>query len=602
MMPIRTIPELFLLIASRDQPDCLLHKVDGRFVPISSTELADSVYRLAAALVASGIKAGDRIALMADNGPHWPIVDFATLSTGAILVPIYPTLTPEQAAYIANDCGARIVLVEGYERLQALLSQASAMPAVERFILIGESPDLGNETETLADLIAGAEADPESFEARARSVDEQDLATFIYTSGTTGKPKGVMLTHGNLASNVEAAVSILGLSSDFTALSFLPLSHSFERTVDYCYFLAGITIAYAESVKTISTDLGLVQPHVFVSVPRIYEKVLAGVLEKVARGSAVNRAIFGWAQRIGARALSYRLAGTTPTGLLGLQLRIADALVFSKIKGALGGRFEFAISGGAPLSSEVAEFFWAAGVRIFEGYGLSETSPVLTLNHHRSVRLGTVGAPIPGVELRIADDGEILARGPSIMRGYYNLDQATAEALGSDGWFHTGDIGEIDDSGHLRITDRKKELIVNAYGKNIAPAPIEGSLKSSRYIEHAVVIGDKRRFLSALLVPDFAALEAWAEKSSIAFPDRRALVADRRVHQLIEGEVAGVNRKLSRYQRIRAWELLPDEFSIEGGELTPTQKVKRRVVRDRYAQRIERLYSTEEAERTDRTH
>jgi len=590
-MPIRTLAELFLDVAARDQPDCLLHMVGGQFQPFSATELADAVRRLAAALDDAGIEPGDRVALMAENGPHWPIVDFAALASGIVLVPIYPTLTSEQAAYVTNDCGARMLFVEGEERLLPLLAMEGALGRVERFVLIGERCTLADASvPTLEELIQETpEPDRDAFDAGARTIDPDDLATFIYTSGTTGKPKGVMLTHGNLASNVVAALELMNFQGHQTALSFLPLSHSFERMVDYCYFSIGATIAYAESVKTVPADLLAVQPHVFVSVPRVYEKILAKVREKVARSAWPHRRLFAWAVGVGRRALPDRLAQKSPGGLLGLELRLADRLVFSKIHASLGGRFEFAISGGAPLARDVAEFFWAAGVRIFEGYGLSETSPVLTVNHHASVRLGTVGPPIPGVDLRIATDGEVLARGPNIMRGYFNLPEATAEAIDDDGWFHTGDIGAFDEAGHLQITDRKKELIINAYGKNIAPAPIENALKSSAYVEYAVVIGDRRKFLSALLVPDFRAL---ALKTGLpADGDRQALVDSDSVRQLIAQEVEEVNARLSRYQKIRAWALLQDELSIEGGELTPTQKVKRRVIREKYAAVIERVYS-----------
>jgi long-chain acyl-CoA synthetase len=437
----------------------------------------------------------------------------------------------------------------------------------------------------------GAGADAAEFEARARAVQPDDLATFIYTSGTTGTPKGVMLTHRNIASNVSSGLSVLHLQPSFVVLSFLPLSHSFERTVDYCYFLTGCTIAYAESVAVVAQNMAEVKPHVFVSVPRVYEKVYSKVQEGVAAGSPIKQKLFAWAVGLGRTALPYRLKRQKPPGLLGLQLGLADKLVFSKIKARLGGRFEFAISGGAPLARDIAEFFWGAGLPIYEGYGLSETSPVISVSTREHVKMGAVGQPIPGVEVRIAEDGEILSKGPNIMKGYWGMEKETAEVIDGEGWFHTGDIGEVDSEGFLRITDRKKELIINAYGKNVAPAPIENSLKGSRFIGQAVVIGDRRKFLSALLVPDFEALKPWAEKQGIATGGNEQLIADPRVKELIGKEVTAVNANLAGFEKIVAWELLPNEFTLETGEITPTLKVKRRVVNQKYGDVIDRLYA-----------
>ncbi|MEE8137401.1 MAG: AMP-binding protein, partial [Thermoanaerobaculia bacterium] len=355
------------------------------------------------------------------------------------------------------------------------------------------------------------------------------------------------------------------------------------------------TIGYAESVQTVAQNFLEVNPHFFVSVPRVYEKVIAKVHENVASSSPLKQKIFHWAEGVGRRALPYRLKRRSPPGLLGIQLALADKLVFGKIKSRLGSRFEFAMSGGAPLARDLAEFFWAAGIEIYEGYGLSETSPVLTVNGRGGVKLGTVGPAIPGVELKIAEDGEILARGPNIMKGYFNMPEATAETIDGEGWFHTGDIGEIDEDGFLRITDRKKELIVNAYGKNVAPAPIENALKSSRYIGEAVVVGDRRKLLAALLVPDFEALAGWAAREGVEVGGHAEFLKQDRVRQLIATEIDAVNKKLARYQQIRIWELLPDEFTIETGELTPTQKIKRRVINQKYGDIIERLYREAEA-------
>ena len=596
-MSIRTLSELFLHAVGHDKADCLLHKVEGTYRPISTAELADRVYRLAKSLEALGVKRGDRVALMSENSPHWAATDFAVLGLGAILVPIYPTLTPDQAAYIANDCGARIVIAETQKHLDGFLAHAGELPQVEKFVVIKGASDDPRVLSFEALLAQGTGYDKAKFEASARACEPGDLATFIYTSGTTGQPKGVMLTHDNIVSNVLAAKAVFPIiEAKFTALSFLPLSHSFERTVDYFYYYVGVTIAYAESVNTVPQNLQEVRPQVFVSVPRVYEKFLARVNEGVASASPIRQKLFHWAVGVGRRSVEYRLRRETPGGLLGLQLALADKLVFSKIKARLGGRFVLALSGGAPLGRDVADFFWGAGVPIFEGYGLSETSPVITVNTPDHVKLGTVGRTVPRVTVEIAADGEILAKGPNIMKGYWNLPEATRETIDAEGWFHTGDIGEVDSEGFLRITDRKKELIVNANGKNIAPAPIENALKASPYIAQAVVIGDRRKFLSALLVPDFDTLSGWAGKQGLP-ADRPSLLARSEVRSLLAKEVENVNKGLAKFEHVVAWDLLPEEFTIETGELTPTLKVKRRIVNQKYGDVIDRLYAEADLKR-----
>ena len=596
-MAVTTLAELFLHTAGHRKPDALLHKAGGRFQPISTAEMVDRVRRLARGLDARGVQKGDRVALMAENGPHWPVIDFATVCLGAVTATVYPTLRPDQAAFIIRDSGAKLAFIHTREQLEELLEYRSEMPDVELFVVIeGEAPAGAEGITTLAALDREGDGfDAEAFGDRAHAVQPDDLATLIYTSGTTGEPKGVMLTHGNIVSNVLAALEVFPILPEYTALCFLPLAHSYERMVDFLYFYQGCTVAYAESVQTLSEDLGLVRPHCFVSVPRVYEKVLARIQENVARGSGLQQKIFGWAEGVGRESLPHRLKHRSPPGLLGLQLALADRLVFGKIKARLGGRFEFALSGGAPLAPEIGSFFWGAGIEIYEGYGLTETSPVIAVNTPEAVKLGSVGRPLPGVEVRIASDGEILSRGPNTMKGYWNKPEATEESLDADGWFHTGDIGELDDDRFLKITDRKKEIIVNAYGKNVAPAPIENALKASRFINQVVVIGDRRKFLTALIVPDVDAVGAWGADRGVDASDPEALAESEQVRELIGDEVSKINERLAHYEEIVHWDLLPHELTIEGGELTPTQKVKRRVVDEKYGDRIDRMYEEVEA-------
>jgi long-chain acyl-CoA synthetase len=585
-MTVQTLAELFRAVVAHDKPDCLFQKVAGRYEPISSRELARRVRALARVLDTMGVRPGDRVALMADNGPHWAAVDFAIVALGAVTVPVYSTLLPEGAAYVVHDCGARVVFVQGADRLRGLLSLRGELPTVERFVAIGvdaPGPDAADYEKTIAE--AGDPGD-ELFESWLRRARPDDLATLIYTSGTTGDPKGVMLTHRNLCSNVTTCSGILPMKRDWVALSFLPLAHSFERTIDYIFFLAGVSIAYAESVQAVAQNLVEVKPFVFGSVPRVYEKVRAKVLNGVEQAGGLKKRLFEWAFAAGMRALPKRLRAENP----GLAVWLADRIVFSKIRARLGGRFAYAVSGGAPLGKEIAEFFWAAGIPLLEGYGLTETSPVLAVNTPQAVRLGTVGQPIPGVEIKIAPDGEILARGPNIFIGYFGKPEATADAFDAEGWFRTGDVGFLDEDGFLTITDRKKEIIVNAYGKNIAPAPIEGDLKSGRWISQAVVIGDRRPFLVALLAPNFDALLPWLAAHGIGSAPE-AWRDDPRVRQLFQREIERVNEHRERYEQIRTFALLPRELTLEAGEITPTLKVKRRIVNTAYREVLDRLYA-----------
>jgi long-chain acyl-CoA synthetase len=430
-----------------------------------------------------------------------------------------------------------------------------------------------------------------NYRSDALSVGKDDLATLIYTSGTTGKPKGVMLSHHNFCSNVASALTVLHIGPDDSCLSLLPLSHSFERMAGhYTMFHAGTTINYAESIELVAANLQEVSPTVVLSVPRLFEKIYARVLENAMAGGALKRRIFFWARRTADAWADLQLAGKPIPTTLKLKKKIADKLVFSKLQARTGGRLRFFASGGAPLNPEIAKFFYAAGLIIVEGYGLSETSPVIAINPLERPRIGTVGPPIPGVEVKIAEDGEILARGPNIMMGYYNKPEATKEAIDPDGWFHTGDIGEFDEEGYVKITDRKKDLIVTAGGKKVAPQPIENMIKTNQFVLNAVMVGDKRKFPALLVVPDVDALRKWAADRNLAMDDVTAFLAQPDVFSKVEREVMGTLRDLASFEMPKKIGLIEEDFSIERGELTPTMKVKRRVVEERYGEKIESLY------------
>ena len=434
---------------------------------------------------------------------------------------------------------------------------------------------------------------PGVFEQRAARVRPEDVATIIYTSGTTGEPKGAMLTHSNFVSNVVSCCSVIPITADATAMSFLPLSHVFERMLDYAYLYRHSTIAYAESIDKLKDNLLEVNPHCFGAVPRVYEKVHARILEKAERGGAFKKKIFAWALRVGRERLACEERGEAPPPSLARRARIADRLVFSKIRHALGSRFRFAVSGGAPLSRDLAEFFLGAGVTIYEGYGLTETSPVVTVNGPRAWRLGTVGRPIPGVEVSIAPDGEILSRGPHIMKGYFQKPGATAEVIDAEGWFHTGDIGTLDADGFLAITDRKKDLIVLAGGKKAAPQPIENELKKSPFVGLPIVIGDRQKFLAVLIVPNFDRLKEWAAASNRKV-DWTQVDADAEIRRLFQRELDTYNADRPHHEQIRAFAVLPQDLTIEDGSITPTLKVRRRILENRYQGLIEGMYQAAE--------
>jgi len=597
---VNTIADLPFHAAGRFPKPVAIGRCRGdQIVEISSKEMLERIRDLSLGLRAGGVNRGDRVALISESRPEWLLCDLAILAAGAVTVPIYPTLSAAQARYVLDDSGARLAIVSTRPQLEKVQEVRHQLPALETVALMDGGGAAADTTSVLSlDAVesrgharmTGEWGAAKEFRDAARTVRPDDLATIIYTSGTTGEPKGVMLTHANLVANLRAAAPSLDLSQDDVALSFLPLSHGFERMVAYIYLFSGVTIVFAESFETIARDLQQVRPTVLTGVPRVYEKLHARIMEAGEAAPGLKGTLFKWAINAGIARARATLSGRSPGAIAQLKASIADRLVFAAIREKLGGRLRFAASGSAPLSADILQFFYGIGVPIVEGYGLTETAPILTFNPQGAPRIGTVGKAIPGVELRIAPDGEVLARGPNIMRGYFNKPEATAEAL-KDGWFHTGDIGQLEPDGYLTITDRKKDLLVTSGGKKIAPQPIEAILKRSPLVSEAVLLGDRRKYAAALIVPAFSALERRLKDLGRPPASRDDLIARPDVVALYQEIVDALNRELSQFERIKRIALLPSEFSVESGELTPSLKVKRKVVEQRWAQQIAALYS-----------
>jgi long-chain acyl-CoA synthetase len=568
---------------------------------LSSKDVFERIRDISLGLRSLGVSGGDRVAIIAESRPEWLLCDLAVLAAGAVTVPIYPTLSASQARYILQDSGARLAIVSTRLQLEKAQEVRHLFPALEAIVVMdiaaaapGAPPDASvvplEEVERRGHArMTGEWGAAREFRDGARTVAADSLATVIYTSGTTGEPKGVMLTHANLVANMRAAAAALEISQDDVALSFLPLSHAFERMVAYIFLFSGVTIVFAESFETIARDLARVRPTVLTGVPRVYEKLQARIMETGQKTGGFKAAMFRWAVNAGLDRARAVLRGRTAGPITSLKTAIGERLVFSTVREKLGGRLRFVASGSAPLAASVMEFFQAIGVPIIEGYGLTETAPILTFNPLHALRVGTVGRPIAGVDLRIADDGEILARGPNVMRGYLNKPEATAEAV-KDGWFHTGDIGQIDAEGYLTITDRKKDLLVTSGGKKIAPQPIESLLRRSPLVGEAVLLGDRRKYAAVLIVPEFPVLERRLKDLGRPPGTRDDLVTRQDVVALYQEIVDALNRDLSQFERIKRIALLPAEFTVESGELTPTLKVKRKVVEQRWHDQIEALY------------
>jgi len=585
---------LFEAVEQYNKPDALQVRVGEQYTPISHASLLDRVRRVSHGLHEMGIRRGDRVAILSENRPEWAIADFACLTSGITDVPLYPSLPAEQLAYPLRDSGSIAIFISTEAQAAKIASIRGDIPTLKTVIAFdsaaARSADMTLEELERRGAVGESAARAAEFRAEALRVKPNDLATIIYTSGTTGEPKGVMLSHDNIYSNVAATRNAVLMRGDDVSLSFLPLSHILQRMGDYWFLATGTSIAYVDSFDLVPLAMAQVRPTIAISVPRLYEKMYARVLENALAGGAVKKRIFFWARSVADRWADEKLAGHEPRGLLALQYGLAQKLVFSKLKARTGGRLRYFVSGGAPLAPEINKFFYAAGLVILEGYGLTETSPVIGVNTPDNFRIGTIGKPIDGVEVKIAQDGEILTRGPHVMQGYYNKPDATRDSIDDDGWFKTGDIGVIEDD-FIRITDRKKDIIVTAGGKNIAPQPIENAVKTNKYVSQAVMIGDKRKFPVMLVVPNWDNLEKWAKVKNILWTDRAQLLAMPTVHAKMEKEVQSRFEGLAQFETPKKIALLEHDFSIDSGELTPTLKVKRRVIDRNYRAVIDGLYT-----------
>lgn len=598
---VETISQLFLnTIRSYPKDDLMLYKKEGKYVPISTDEFSNRVRFFSLGLKDLGMNPGDKLIVLSENRPEWVIADIANLCLGGITVPIYTSLVPEQIEYIIDNSDAKIVMYSDATLGSKVEAVKNALPKVTHCITLESRAPNG--VLTFDQVISRGEEihtdNPNLFNRIASDVKPEDVASIIYTSGTTGIPKGVMLTHGNFVSNVISATEVIEFTQDDTVLSFLPLSHSLERMVTFCYLYKGCSIAYAESIDTIAENLLEIRPQIMVSVPRVFEKIYAKIMDNVLASSPLKRKIFFWAAKVGREYGQTRLKGDPLPKSLQFKRKIAHKLVFSKIIEKTGGRVKFFFSGAAPLSKDIAELFYAMGLIVLEGYGLTESSPVISVNRLEKIKFGTVGPPIPDVEVRIAEDGEILSRGPNIMKGYYKMEEETNETV-KEGWLYTGDIGHLDEDGFLVITDRKKDIIVTAGGKNVAPQPIENLLKTNTYVSNAMVIGDKRKFMSALIIPDFEKLEEYAKFNNISYEDRGELVRNGHIIKFLEAEIERTTPTLASYEKIKKIALLDRDFEIEKGEITPTLKVKRNIIEKKYKDVIDALYI--EAESVNRT-
>ena len=582
-MATETINDVFFSVVDRDSASVASFKRDGKWIPISSRDLYRDVVGTARALRKWGIDKRDRVAILSENRPEWAIADFATMAIGGVVVPIYPTLTTEQISWLLNDAGVRVLFLSTVEQLKKLQTIRSQVP-VEKIVIMDDVPDADAiSMRSLREL--GPAGRDSAFDGVAKAVKANDLATIIYTSGTTGQQKGAMLTHGNLTSNVITSLEGFPVRpGQERYVSFLPLSHVTARHVDYSMLYRGVTISYQPDIAKLTEALLEVRPTFFVGIPRVYEKIRLNVESKAKKG--LKRSVLEWALKVGRANRETILRGETPTSY---GWRTANKLLFSKIREGMGGQAKCFISGGAPLGRELAEWYADIGIRIHEGYGLTETSPVIAVNTPTHHKIFSVGQPLPNVEVRVAEDGEILVKGPSIFTGYWNRPEETANAFEGQ-WFKTGDIGHLDTEGYLFITDRKKDLIKTSGGKFIAPQPIESSLKNHELVSECALLGDRRKFPAVVIRPEFEALETWARSNGVTFQTRDELIQDPKVLALYDGILNGINEKLAQFEKMKKFLLIPDDFTIANGFLTPTMKLRRRAIEEKYKREIEALY------------
>ena len=589
---VETICQLFSnTIQKYQRDDLILTKKEGKYVPMSTEEFGNKVKYFSLGLKELGLNPEDKLVILSETRPEWVMTDFSNLCAGGVTVPVYPTLMPEQIKYIVEDSGARIVVFSDSEQGDKVAEIKGSLPNVTHYITFeSQAPDgVLTFDQVLEKGKRIFEKSPDLFDKSASLAKPDTLASILYTSGTTGVPKGVMLTHNNFITNLKGVTDVIEFSHKDTVLSWLPLSHSFERIATYTYLYKGCCIAYAEDMLSVGKNMPEVRPTVVVGVPRLFEKVYAAVMDNVLASSLLKRKIFFWATKVGREFGQRTLRGESIPKFLGFKRKIAHKLVFSKIIARTGGRIRYFITGAAPLSKDIAELFYAMGLIVLEGYGLTETSPVISVNRLEKIKFGSVGPPIPDVEVKIAEDGEILARGPNIMQGYYNMEEETKEAI-KDGWFYTGDIGYVDEDGFIFITDRKKDIIVTAGGKNVAPQPIENAIKTNTYVDDILVIGDRRKFMSALVVPNFEKLEEYAKFNKIPYNDKQDLIKNEDIIKFLEAEVDRATPNFASYEKVKRIALLDKEFTIADGEITPTFKIKRNVVEKKYKDLIDALY------------
>ena len=597
-MNYNTIAEMFLnTVSNHGNKELFYYKKGNDWSSINGKTILYTVTDLSNAILGQSLSKGDRVGIISNNSPKWAMADYGIICSGCVTVSIYPTLTPEQTEYIINDSELKILFLENEDQLEKINEIWAKCPSLSLAVMMNESFD--QETEKIVKyssfLDMGmdfSKKNKNSFDNACKSIKEDDLLTLIYTSGTTGTPKGVMLTHKNLVSNIKATIEMQQFNNNETFLSFLPLSHVFERmTGHFSGFSIGARTYYAESIEKVADNMGEAKPTVVISVPRLYEKIHAKIINGLKSAPSIKKKLFFWALNIGKKVSLLIRSGQKVPFLLKIKHGIANKLIYSKVRDRFGGNLKYFVSGGAPLSEKLAEFFHSLGILIVEGYGLTETSPVLTCNSASAFKFGTVGKPLNNVTIKIANDGEIIAKAPSVMVGYYRKEDKTKEAIDSDGWFHTGDIGEIDEQGFLKITDRKKSLIVTSGGKNIAPAPIENAICNSIYVEQAVVIGDKRNFVSALIVPNFDAIKVFLTENSISCSSSEAIIDHEKVLKLFDSEIKNSMAGFAKFETVKKYKLLPNLWTIEKGEITPSLKVVRKVVESNYQSVIDSMYN-----------